>query len=391
MRNSWLVGLSMLVVLMVGLQASSAAAQAPAHYFDETTLHVRVWNSDPESGYVVRVDGIVYGVGNRQDAIRLDVKQGGRTLVSTRCGFDAIDGDAGRLECSTDSAHLLTATGEIVVEAVYLDDVAETSAVMRTLRVNVRGYPYWVRSDGSRQIMGTMYQLDASDLLGTAFAYMEHPRMQQTNPDEPQRLSFYTAFSGRYEGFDVMLRCRVGEERIDDLTVSLNPYATVEVDERLDPNSEIRHVGWYRARLEVERLWWGPRIASNGTGYDPSNLVFLGEHPGLWSCDVRSEGAVLRTFRFVVDADGRVASHPVEGAQGMPGMLNGLHVVDVRLPAASPRDVAIDPAAIRAGMQYGTPWPAPAAVSEMLAALPAATGSSLPTAVRGGAGARRRR
>lgn len=388
-RNGWfLVG-----GLLATLLASSAEAQTPRRFLDETELNVRLWNRDPEGGYQVLVDAIVYGVGSNQDAIRLDVKRGSTMLVSTRCNFDAIDGDAGRIVCRTDEEHRLDTTGAITVDMVYLDDVAETSSVIRTLRLNVRAYPYWVRNDDrGRPIMGAMHQIDGSDLVGTAFAWMEHPSLRQTQTDESQTVSLYTAFAGSYDGYNPVLRCRVGDVRIPDRNVSVNNYADFGVDERVDSTSDTRHVGWYRTRYSMNDLWWGTRIPlpPSGTGYDPTNIVFLGEHPGLWSCDVRADGAVLRTFRFDVNAEGRIEAHAIEAAPGAPGMLNGLHIVDVRIPSPSPRDAFFDPAPIRAGWHYGTPWGIPAAVAEMLGALPAASGSSAPTAGRGGGGRRRR-
>jgi len=375
------------------LFAAPSAAQAPTRRFlDETELFVRLWNRDPEGGYQVLLDAIVYGVGSSQDALRIDVRQGRSTLATTRCGFDAIDGDAGRLACRTDEAHRLTATGDVTVDLVYVDDVAETTSVIRTLHLSVRGYPYWVRNDDrGRPLMGTMHQIDGSDLLGTAFAWMENPSLHQMQTDEPQRMQFFTWFSGSYSDYDAVLRCRVGDVRIPDRTLSVANSQDFGVDERLSPTSDTRRVGWYRTRYEVGDLWWGPRIPmpSSGTGWNPSSVVFLGEHPGLWSCDVRSEGNVLRTFRFDVDADGRVASHPVESGPGAPGMLFGLHLIDVRLPSPSARDAAIDPVRIRAGWHYGTPWSVPAAVADMLSALPAASGSSAPTST--GRGSSRRR
>lgn len=391
LRNT-LLSLVALALALV-LPRATAHAQPAAHYLDESEVYLRLFNPDAEGGYLVLLDAIVYGVGSRQDAIRVDVRQGRSTLVSTRCNFVELDGDAGRLECRSDEGHRLRATGEVFVDMVYLDDVAESSAVMRTFRLNVRGYPYWVRDDDrGHHVMGTMYQLDGSDLLGTAFAWMEHPSLHQSATDETQRVYLFSAFSGTYDGYSAVLRCRVGDERIPDRTLSVRDYHDFGVDERLSPTSDTRHVGWYRTRFEVSDLWWGPRLPmpASGSGYDPTNLVFLGDHPGAWSCDVRSDGAVLRTFRFVVDADGRIAAHAIEAAPGAPRMLNGLHLVDVRLPSPSTHDVAIDPAAIRAGWQHGTPWLVPAAVAEMLGALPAASGSSAPSSARAGARGRGR-
>jgi hypothetical protein len=378
MTKGKLVGLGIAAVTWLG------AAPAWAQAVDEATLHLRLFNPDPERGYAVRVAGDFHGMRSPQDGLRVEVKQGGRTLASRECAIDERVGTRARFDCATDDAGLLTATGPVVVELHFRDDQAETTSLVRSLAVEVRGYPYWVRDEGARHVMGTSYQIDAGSLVGTAFVRMDHAELQQTSPEESQLLFFYTAFGGRYEGFDSVLRCRVGEERLPDFSVSTLAFAEVEVDERLGPDAEIRHVSWYRARLDVQNLWWGQRLASDGNGYALGDVVFLGEHPGLWSCDMRSEGAVLRTFRFVVDASGRVAPHALETSPGAPPMTSGLHVVDVRFPSPGTRDAFFEPGAIRAGYQYGTPWPS-AAVAEMLAALPPAAGSSAPTA-RGASG-----
>lgn len=388
--TSWCGALALAAASSGALVAE--AQTAPVRMVDETELYVRLWTPSPEGGYQVRVDSIVYGVGSDQDAIRLDVRQGSRALTSVRCPFDARDEDAGRLRCETSSDTRLTATGDITVDMVYVDDVAESTEVIRTLNLRVNAYPYWVRSDGSRQIMGSMYQIDGSDQLGTAFAYMEHPSLQQTEANESQRITFYTSFSGSYSGRSAALRCMVDGQRIPDRRVSWSSYADYGADERLDPTSDTRHVGWYRSRIQIEDLWWGPRIPlpASGSGYNTAETQFLGEHPGLWSCDLRSEGNVLRTFRFQVDAAGRVAAHAEESGAGAMRVLPGLHLIDVRLPTPNAIDAAVDPAAIRRASQYGRAWTSGAAVAEMLGALPAASGSSAPTATRGGGGGGRR-
>lgn len=359
-----------LISLLVLASAGAAHAQAP-HVFDETDFHVRLYNPDPEGGYLLDVGATVTGVGSGEDAIRVTVRAGSRELVTTRCSFERIyDDRRGRIDCRSDASRRLESTGALVVELAYVDDVAETTTVLRTLHVTVRGYPYWVRDDArGRPVMGTNYQIDGSDLLGSAFVYMQ-------NTGGSGRVFLFNAFSGPSRGLDGVLRCRVGDVRIPDRRISAANYADYTVEERVDASSDTRVVGWYRMRYDVLDLWWGTRIEGPGT----DALVFLGDHPGDWSCDVRSEGEVLRTFRFSVDAAGIVVPHALEADPGFPPLLPGLHVCDVRLPAASARDAAIDPDAIRAGFQYGTPWAVPAAVADMLAALPRASGTSLPTA-----------
>ena len=379
------------VALGTMLCGQVSAQDAPVRMVDESELYVRLWTPNHETGYVVRVDATVYGVTSSQDAIRLDVKQGRRQIATVRCPFRARDENAGQLRCETSRDTPLTATGDVTVDLVYVDDVAESTEVIRTLQLRVNAYPYWIRSDGSRQIMGSDWQIDGADMLGTAFAYMQSPSLQQTEANEPQAMSFYAAFSGSYSGRSAVLRCTAGGTRIPDRTVSMSSFGDFVGEERLSPQSEIRRVGWYRTRITVQDLWWGTRIEipASGTGYNTAETVFLGQYPGLWSCDLRSEGNVLRTFRFTADAQGRVVPHAEQSGPGALRMLPGLALIDVRLPSPNTIDTIVDPAAIRRASQFGRAWTQPDAVREMLGALPPALGSAAPSRA-GGRGGRRR-
>jgi hypothetical protein len=367
-----------MMVLVLGAHGSALAqdASVPTRALDESGLHVYLWSSSPETGYVVRASTGIHGVTGANDAIRVDVKQRDRTLATRRCPIQRTSGAWGRFECEVGSDAPLTATGELTIEIHYVDDVAETTALLRTLAVNVVAYPYWVRSEGRRQIMGNSYQIDGSDLLGTAFAYMVDPGSDMTSLDgRTHDVQFYASFSGQFTWRSVMLRCDTADGVRIDRRLSIESISDSSATERLSPTAELRTVGWYRAKLESIDLWWGrPFPLPDGV-----DIVFLGEHPGLWSCAVRSEGQVLRTFRFVVGDDGRIVPHAEETGAGAMRMIPGLHLVDVRLPSPSPMDAAIDPAAIRRASQYGRPWSSPEGVREMLGALPPASGSIAPS------------
>lgn len=389
MRNGWWLG----VVMVVSLASSVAVGQSGPRMVDESELFVRLWSSSPETGYVVRVDATVYGVGSNQDAVRVDVIQRGRTIATRRCSL-SLRGSVGRLECEVGGDAPLTASGDLTVDLVYVDDVAESTETIRTLQLRVNAYPYWVSGDGSRQIMGRSWQIDGSDQLGTAFVYMQNSSLAQTEANQPQHISFYTSFSGAYSsGSAPVLRCTVnGATRIPDLNASWSPISDYEVQERTSQTADIRTIRWYRARIETYEIFWGRRIPSAVAGLDTTGLQFLGDNPGQWSCDFRQSGRVLRTFRFVVDADGRIAPHTEEAGPGAMRLIPGLHLVDVRLPHPNPIDAVVDPAAIRRASQYGRPWSNPDGVREMLGALPPASGSVAPSRAAGGsAGVRGRR
>ncbi len=375
--------------------AQSTPANAPVvRVLDETETYLRLWTPQPSGGYEVRLNTIVYGVTGRADATRMDIKQGGRVLLSQRCAFGDRDGTAARLACETPDSNLLSATGELTIELHYIDDENDRTELLRTFVVQARRYPDWIRGDGRRITeWGGRYQLLMHDAIGTAWVWHENPGSRQTEALEPQHLRFFTAFAGnadRTRGSVYSLRCTVNGTRIPDVALERGAINDLtEVSER--PNmQDTRTVRWYRTNFTAQTLWWGRRvnIPANGTGYNTANHTFLGEHQGAWSCDVRMDGQVLRTFIFSVGADGKVAQHAEQTGAQSYRQLGGLSLIDARIPNPSPGDEYIDPAAIRASFQFGQPRRQAAGSAAALTSLPAAAvGNANPTVVPGfGAG-----
>lgn len=366
--------------------AAQDAGTAPArvHMIDETELQVRLWTPSPEGGYVFRINATVYGVNSDQDAVHVQFKQGNRTLAQVRCPLNRFDSDnhASALECQTSPEALLTATGNVSVDLVYEDDQTNQREVIRTLNLRVNRYPYWVGNRNNRPVVGGRYQISGDDMLGTAFVYRRHPNLRQTEAHEEQGLTFYTAYSGTWRSGNVTtLRCSVNGTRLpSDVRGSMDSFADFDVDEWPGQSAPQRHLTWYRARFSTQNLWWGRRVPfpSSHAGYNTENTMFLAEHPGNWSCDLRVDGTTQRTFNFVVTPDGMVAPHPEQQTASALRLLNGVSLVDVRLPNPDPVDAVVNPAAIRAGAQYGHRWENAASVRDMLAALPPAVGSSEP-------------
>ncbi len=387
--------------LAVAFSAANAAAQqaqpqTPARpvvrVLDETETFVRLWTPSPSGGYVIRLETIVYGVTGRADATQMVVKQNGRALVTQRCAFGSRDDDAARLSCATPDTNLLTATGELTIELSYIDDENDRTEALRTFVVQARKYPDWIRGDGRRVTeWGGRYQILAHDALGTAWLWHTNGSSTQTEAHETQQVRIYTAFAGdpaRFRGSAYGLRCTVNGTRIPDIEARVGSVNNLtEVSER--PNlQDTRMVQWNRTYFEMQQLWWGRRIPfpASRSGYNTTNTRFMAEHVGAWSCDLRMDGQVLRTFAFTVGADGRVGAHAEQsGAQGYR-QLGGLSLIEVRLPANSPADEYIDPAAIRASFQYGQPRRQANLWTNSFSTLPArATGNAEPTPVAGGA------
>jgi hypothetical protein len=96
--------------------------------------------------------------------------------------------------------------------------------------------------------------------------------------------------------------------------------------------------------------------------------------PGAWACDLRSDGQVLRSFRFQVSAKGRVLPSAAQGAAGFPLLHPDVVHVDMRIPAKGHGETRFRPQAIRKSMRYGMPWPKHPAIDAFLKSLPPASG-----------------
>ncbi len=367
--------LALCIALPWMLAIPEASAQTSRPVLDESTLLFRLYNPSSDDGYQVRLSGTAWNAGNAQDAIQVEVLRGRTTVVSLRCGFDySSDWRTGEFSCESDREHLLNATGEMTVNLSYVDDRAETTTLIRTLRVNVRAYRYWTGNDDrGRPRLVNRYQIAGDDLLGTAFVSV----------DGENYLHFHSWLNDRADGTAQVLRCRIGDLRLDrDFRLGGRSSDPIEVQEWLSPDTETRTISYRRYQYNVYELIAGMRPADS-----VPTVVYLGDHPGTWTCDVRAAGSNRRTFVFDVDAAGAIAPHPEELSDGFPGLPGHVHMVDVRIPTTSP-DVIVDPAAFRSTWQYGTPRVATAAWAEMVASLPPARGSSAPT---GGGGGRRGR
>lgn len=372
--NRWII-LALCAALCCAVGTDGATAQAARPVLDESILQFNLYNPSSDDGYQVRLSGTAWNAGNAQDAIQMDVLRGRTNVVSLRCGFDYdSDWHTGEFECESDREHLLNATGELTVNLSYVDDRAETTTLIRTLHVNVRAYRFWTGNDDrGRPRLINRYQIDGDHLLGTAFASI----------DGEYDIRFFTWQSGDPDG-DEVLRCRVGDLRIEtDFRLGGRSFNPIEVQEWPSSDVETRTILYQRYQYNIYNLQAGMRPADS-----VPTVTYLGDHPGTWTCDVRSAGRNRRTFVFEVNASGMIAAHPEESTPGFPGLPGHIHMVDVRIPETSP-DIIVAPAAFRTVWQYGTPRAATAAWADMVSSLPPARGTSAPSG--GGGGSRRRR
>jgi len=342
-----------------GPKLALASEQTPPKFVDVTDLAVDGASSD--AGYRPRITTYVHGVTSDADAVRFEVMQKGKVLVSQRCPVDGLDKERARVSCTFDGKPL-TATGDLTAQLVFIDDKAEKEYLLRELKLKVQAFTFVGR---------TGYQVVQDDTLGEAYIWQK--QIGSRFEDYMLYGYFWTANNETFAG---KLRCTVAGAKTPDIDVSTDTGKVV-VEALDNASGEERRTKWNQTTLRFEHLWFGKRdevIKFRDSGGDYKDHRFLGDNPGDWACDLRKDGAVVRTFRFHVNDQGRIDPHPAQSAAGAPMLRPGVAMIDVRLPAKNTFDLRVRGAAIKGSMAYGMPWPKHDSLKEMLAAAPADSG-----------------
>ena len=336
-----------------------ASEQTPPKFLDVTNLGVDGASSD--DGYRPRIVSQIHGVTSDADAVRFEVMQKGKVLVNQRCALKGLDKEVARVEC-TYEGKALKVTGDLTAQLVFIDDKAEKEYLLREFKLKVAAFTFVGR---------TGYQVLQDDTLGEAYLW------QKQTGDRFTDYSLYGYFwSANGDSFAGKLRCTVGGAKTPDIDVSTDT-GKLMVEALDNASGEERRHKWNQNTLRFEHLFFGKRdevIKFRDSGGDYKDTRFLGDNPGDWVCDLRKEGAVVRTFRFHVNDQGRIDPHPAQSVAGAPMVRPGVVMVDVRLPAKNTYDLRVRGAAIKGSMAYGMPWPKHDSLKEMLAAAPADSG-----------------
>jgi hypothetical protein len=347
--------------LLAPAVATAAPAPTTRRFIDEARWQARI--EDSSEGYHIWFSGWVNGVTSPTDALRIELVQKGKVIGSMRCNIQPAEGDKlGWAECRSDANKLMTATGDLVLRVVYIDDQTETEEVIRTFQWKVVAY------DPGRGNGEVDFALMGDDLLGTAYAFHRATEGSGSKYD----LEIFTWTAGALGAGTYQLRCTVDGKRLADIDTYVG--AEGQFGGSVLKNNEYTNYVWSRAQIIPRELVWGTteEVAKAYALRTPP--LAMGAHPGEWSCDLRSEGKVQRTFKFPVGADGRIKAHPSESAPGAPPLMAGVTMIDVYL-GKDARDVRIRPDAIRKSHSFGLPWARNERTEAVLEALPKASGS----------------
>jgi len=325
----------------------------PPRFLDESSTFLTIGGQD--EGYVFRLETQLAGYTSKSDAIRLEWKQGGKTLATAKCKVsDSRDAKLVALVCDQ-REQTLKAKGAIDAELIYKDDGDDHEYLIRTFKVSV---VEWAKKT---------WQLAADDLLGAAYAIDSHHQSISQVPRP--RFRFWIA-SGEMNG-TATLRCTVDGAALPDLPASFESTTRLDAD-ILPAKGERVTWKWTQVEVEANTLMDGAKAGGSD--------VALAAHPGAWACLVRLDGRPLRELRFQVTADGTIASHPMQGAARSAPLAPGVALIDVRIPRDAGIDQRIKPEQLRKSRGFGLPWPSDPSVAAIHAAFPAAVETPKPVA-----------
>lgn len=322
------------VALVMSSFASLASADLPdgivyddGYAFFYLDNRGSVSNNRPTHEYTFHAYARLLGTGiAAESAFKFVLKQGRRTLHTFTCqGNPAYrvrmhpsnQPDMFGVEHCVDRNTRLSADGEITVEVYFVDDATDQEHLAHTHTIDIR-------------------------------------RLRQENHqgvERPAQLSVTFSRSHGSAPHAMTLRCSVNGERLE---LPRHQVQSQEVSGRRSRASEIRRAGnstegdhmLFRADTFELPLTFGDTTQTNYPKLD--------DHPGRWECMLRdSNRNTFRELAFTVDG-GEIQAHPEEA--GDLHFPDGVHLVDVTIPADSPIDDRTDRDTVRAGAFYGRAW-----------------------------------
>ncbi|MBX7195571.1 MAG: hypothetical protein K1X94_26175, partial [Sandaracinaceae bacterium] len=375
-RNGWLGTALVGALVLATAWTTRAHAQAPERHVDDSSIAVSLWTttgSGSTPGYRFRVQLRVYGEGlSSHDAVRIEYKQGGNVLATLRCPVSMDSALRGAVLLDQDQCRweegVLTATGDVEMTLTYQDDNTDSMIPLRSLAMRVGRFWSWSGMEGGRPTHSVQYQIMADDMLTAGTVELRAP----SGVDTYGRvwLHFWAAVRDENWMRDPALRGAVDGQRLPDLTGNIqSSNASLSAEDRqfVDGSQEqTTHYFWTRFWVAA-MLWHGQR----DSGTDP-NAVFVNEHPGQWSCQIRSEGATVRELRFVVGADGQIVRHAEQTDPAGIWLPPNVFLADVRFPSPNTFDFSFQPTVLRQRGFWGHAWAQPQAFAAEMAAMPAA-------------------
>lgn len=339
-----------LAALVLGIGAPALADVPEGMIYDDGFTWYGLDNHDDtvdgrrvDVGWELVAEHRMYGRASARSQFKMVIKKGDQTLGETRCEVTL----ANHHERTTngapyfftsscrDRSQRIRETGDITVEVYFVDDDTDAEHLLRThvihvltaTRVRGTGDPdsphHYVSRNG--EVLSTILYLQPMEIDG----YLEPGANGRCGNCNRVHLLF-NAHPDRDHwsiSSSTHMRCSVDGTRIpieDDQVTGRQTRMNYVVHStgrgRRQTEGEVVDVGFRQFRLELPITF--ERQAStepvHGNQRDPLQVnerhAVLGRHPGQWECQWRDGSTVLRTFRWTVQPNGRIAPHAEQGA-----------------------------------------------------------------------------
>jgi len=360
------VVLAPVLAFAAGGKPLPAAQHSPPVILDEPSFSIELANAGKGEGYRWHSHIEISGVTSKTDRARLDWKQGGKVVTSVKCDLGIeVDNKYASGSCNLSDNPIKT-KGAIEADLVYMDDQTDKEYLVRTFKLNV------VFLTGQWE----SWQIVPDDTLAAAWIYMSDGNSGNSTYRRP---ILYITFATGDAYNDAVLRCTVdGSKKLADISLSPQSGSDTE-DIELDhqpSKGERRTYHWNRMKLMADVLW-GKRetLQFDMKDKEPKDRV-LSDNPGKWDCALRHDGKAIRQLLFTVDKDGMIQQDEIQtGKNPIPTVSNKVVLVENRLTKDSATfDKRINPAAMKASMGFGLPWPDHPKVKQIQASYPAKSG-----------------
>jgi hypothetical protein len=347
------------VLLTAFLSASPALAAGPALVLDDGSVAVSLKNDsgrgDKEMKYGFRVSGRVMGKPAPSDRLRADFKKGGKTLASVRCEVNQRDKN---FQCENADA-ALKVTGPVDIALTYLQDATDKEIPLRTLHLKVVD----VKEPGVKNTMRPAAQIDVGGVPGTAVAYLT----DQETESKPTFVFWRGVAPGEHDRLpEEDVRCLVNGKRLPGKITF-----DVEHDEPIEWTVNTPH-GAKTAKIKRYSIGFMSlaRIGEKFLKHAGPEFVVMNRNPGDWVCQYRSEGELVREFRFKVNAEGWLAPHPEQSGPNALNFPPGATLLEQKFGAPK-LNHAFSAAGVQAEAFFGRPWSKAPATQAMLKSLQA--------------------
>ncbi|MBM4376500.1 MAG: hypothetical protein FJ095_15570 [Deltaproteobacteria bacterium] len=402
-------------LLAVGFFASSARADAPT--VDEGFSFQSIeWSGvsetggtpDPKSDWTIKASYRIWGTFPARSVLRYVVKQKGKALGEVRCETRSLYNATmknGRphlfsVDCTNRNLKFRE-PGQYELEWHLIDGDTDADTTLGTDTMTVRAAPRYDLGSTTRPWYPVIYPDRNAELLSTVLfqrsegssgylAPLESPTLKRRDGIDLV-VQAAPAYSGNDATRSSYLRCKVNGASVNLKT----PWADGPSGGTTTDGVWVSSGRGVLAEAETPNPSGNPRVNKDpilfrtyylqlplvaAGGAATTEYTRVGNHPGKWECEWRNgESRTLRTFRFSVGENGRVAPHQ-EQSEHRLSLAPDAVLVETVIPSDDPLDERTNPGVVASGAFQGRGFKS-ASMLALAKAIPA-KGNPLPPKVQ---------